>query len=258
MTAIETELRDTVKTLNGALRRKSPRLASVLLADLFAELPGVPASKTLQDAAARTATALQDTEARAVFFSLGLQLWNRLSATNALSRERARVLATRLAPCAGFPQLLFFLERDADARGFDDVKAVFAGELDDAFPSFRAQRGVSTFGLPLLHALGATRDGIDVKLDSNEQLKRLSVKNGGPTLNLTAPGVGTFSETGKAGGYGFAVGEKYEAGAVHTTFCSPWHDGEESTEKKEWVCWVLECIGSITSRVASGGRASRG
>lgn len=250
--SIETELRDTVKTLNGALKRRSPPLASVLLADLFAALPGVPVSKALQEAAARTATALQDSDARAVFFSLGVQLWNRLGATDALSRERAKVLATRLAPCARFPELLFFLEQDARSRGFDDVETLIAAELDDAFPSFRAQRGVATFSLPLLDALGATRDGLDVKLDEHQQLKRLSVKGkGGPTLTITSAGVGTFSETGKSGGYGFAVGEKYERGAVHTTFCSPWHDGEESTQEMEWLCWVLQCIGSITARVGS-------
>ena len=245
--SIETELRDTVKTLNGALQRKSPPLASVLLADLFSALPGVPASKTLAAAAERTATALQSADARAVFFSLGVQLWNRLGASKALSRERALVLATRLAPCARFPALLFFLEQDARARGFDESAQAFGDELDEAFPSFRAARGVATFGLPLLEALGATRAALKLKLDEHGDLKRIGFENG-VTLTITGPGEGSFSETGKRGGYGFHVGERYSGGQVHTTLCSPWHDGEESSATKEWVCWVLECISSITAR----------
>jgi hypothetical protein len=243
-TSIEHELRQTVKTLEGATKRKHPPPpASALLADLFASLPGVRVPDAVTALAHQAGRALHDADARATFFSLGVALWNRLSAHQALSRERALVLAERLAPCAKFPELLFFLECDADTRGFDEVRAVFAATLDEHFPRFRATRGTATFGLRLLEAVGATHDAITLELDDDGQLKR-ALKNG-VVLHLSAPGTGSFTQTGKRGGYGFHVSEKYEGGAVHTTLCSPWHDGAESSENKEWVCWVLECLSAL-------------
>ncbi|MFT3713158.1 MAG: hypothetical protein QM817_36350 [Archangium sp.] len=243
-TSIEQELRQSVKTLEGATKKKTPPpAASALLADVFASLPGLRVPDAVTALAHQAARALHDADARASFFSLGLALWNRLSAHEALSRERAMVLAERLAPCARFPHFLSFLESDAKARGFDDVSAVLAEARLENFASFVPE--TATFGLHLLEAVGATHDSIELELDDHEQLKR-AMKNG-VALHLTSPGAGSFTQTGKRGGYGFYVSEKFENGQVISTLCSPWHDGEESLEPKDWVRWVLECLASLTA-----------
>lgn len=63
------------------------------------------------------------------------------------------------------------------------------------------------------------------------------------------PGSGHFTFMSHGGGYGYFVDEVYRDGAVHTTFCSPWHDGEESSEKMEWGAWVQAALETLQSIV---------
>jgi hypothetical protein len=253
---VEAELRETVATL-AALAEPSVPPVSALLADLFAALKGTAsdAGSSLQEAAARAELALQDASARATFFSLGVQLWQRLAGGGALTAARAEVLAPRLARCARFPALLFWLECDARTRGLDDAARLFATELDEAFPRFRAHRGRGTFEPELLDAVGAGALSLELQ---HGVLREASVDDGRSrtSLVITGPGEGRFASSGKRGGYGFIVDERYSGGAVHTTLYSPWHDGSESREEREWVCWVLECLGSLTqaARAATRGR----
>jgi hypothetical protein len=249
---LEQELRDTAKTIADTLPESEGRAVGPLFADLFSALPGVEAPASLREAAKGVATAREDADARQTFFALGVKLWTRLVEADAMEQGRARVLAERLAPCAELPALLFFLERDAADHGLVEGEAVFAHELDRRFPSFRRGRGHAAIERPLLDALGATPESkprLQLELHPNGRLASLRVAaEGGPSLTLSAGGgAGRFTHTGTRGGYGFHVDERYAEGRVHTTLNSPWHDGCESSEAKEWVCWVLECLGSIVA-----------
>ena len=76
----------------------------------------------------------------------------------------------------------------------------------------------------------------------------MSTSNGGVKLTLgPRPGRGSFDQTGSRGGYGFAVGETYEDGHACGMLCSPWHDGEEYRQPKDWMMWVLENVSEIVS-----------
>lgn len=67
-------------------------------------------------------------------------------------------------------------------------------------------------------------------------------------LDLDAqPGAGRFTFTSHAGGMGFYIEEEYRDGEVHTTFCSPWHDGEQSSEPMPWREWVDTALASLAS-----------
>ncbi len=251
----EQELRDTVKTLAETLPEHPDRPVGALFAQLFSTLPGLEAPALLHAAAKGARAARRDPDARRTFFALGVKLWTRLLEAGALDAGRARVLAECLAPCAELPALLFLLECDAAGHSLPEAAAAFAGELDRRFPAFRRRRGQAAVDRPLLSALGATPEdtpGLELALHPNGALASLRVPGEkGPSLTLDAAGgSGRYSHTGKRGGYGFHVDERYSKGAVHTTLYSPWHDGSEGDEAKEWVVWVLECIGSVVAEAA--------
>ena len=66
------------------------------------------------------------------------------------------------------------------------------------------------------------------------------------------PGRGSFHLVEKRGGYGTAITERYAGGRVHSTFNSPWHDGEESSYAAPWTKWVLGSLDDI-ARIAGRG-----
>ena len=66
------------------------------------------------------------------------------------------------------------------------------------------------------------------------------------------PGRGSFHLVEKLGGYGTAISERYANGRVHSTFNSPWHDGEESSYAAPWTKWILGNLDDI-ARVAGRG-----
>lgn len=63
------------------------------------------------------------------------------------------------------------------------------------------------------------------------------------------PGSGHFTFLAHAGGYGVYTDERYRDGAVHSTLCSPWHDGEESEQPMDWRAWVRAALASLESLV---------
>ncbi len=74
------------------------------------------------------------------------------------------------------------------------------------------------------------------------------------------PGSGHFRIVEKLGGYGTMISENYRSGGVVTVLNTPWHDGEESVERKSWTRWVEECLASLaqlTSRPARPARSAK-
>lgn len=244
----ERQILDSIETLATELPTAVDRPLGALLAALFSELGVVP--DVVRDAARSAATARELPDVRQRFFALVSRFWDFLGESDALGAERARVIASHLARCADHPALLFFFERDATSRGLSAASRCFARELALRFPHFRRQRQRAVIDRTLLELLGAPAELL--RFHSNGHLASFAVPvRDGPSLTLDArPGSGRFSQVGKRGGSGFVIDERFSAGRVHTTFNSPWHDGVESSEPGEWVCWVLQNVGTIVSHVA--------
>lgn len=67
-------------------------------------------------------------------------------------------------------------------------------------------------------------------------------------LDLDArSGSGRFTFLSHAGGSGYYIEEDYRDGAVHSTFCSPWHDGEQSRERMDYHAWVQAALETLES-----------
>ena len=73
-----------------------------------------------------------------------------------------------------------------------------------------------------------------------------SMNEGSLELDET-PGAGRFAITQKIGGYGTYTTELYRDGAIVTTLCTPWHDGEESREPMPWTKWVLASLDALAA-----------
>ena len=74
-------------------------------------------------------------------------------------------------------------------------------------------------------------------------------RSGRLTLEV-APGRGYFAFQSRMGGHGVAINEDYRDGAAYSVFCSPWHDGEESTEPVPWLRWVAGALDSLERLLA--------
>jgi hypothetical protein len=178
-------------------------------------------------------------------------LWNQLIELEALSAPRAAVIARALAAVVTSPAQLFFFEHQAAGLRLEEATRSFAAALDRQHPNFRPRRSRLKIERALLEDAGFDLARLDASFHPDGHLRALSPPPGidGPRLELDpTPGRGRYSETGKRGGYGFVVEERYADGHARGVLCSPWHDGEEYRTPKEWLIWVLECVGEIASR----------
>jgi hypothetical protein len=81
------------------------------------------------------------------------------------------------------------------------------------------------------------------------RVRRDRHRSGQLTLDA-APGSAYFTFESRMGGYGVAVSEEYRDGAVHSTLCTPWHDGEEASEPMAWRRWVDGALDSLARLIA--------
>jgi len=96
--------------------------------------------------------------------------------------------------------------------------------------------------------------GVTVRFHASGHLALVHVrgdrKRNGRLELAEAPGRGHFSLLTHAGGAGVYVDETYRDGAIHTTLCTPWHDGVESRTRAEFRAWVLAALDSLASIAA--------
>ena len=244
----EAELGASAQSIVEEIERDPGKPRARLFADLFARLLGPEAPPVLLE---HRQDVLIDPESsrREGIASISSSLWRRLLQLDALDAARAHVLSEVLAALLDAPAVLYYFEYEANARGHSSAAAIFASALDARFPAFRSQADGMLITLDLLRSAGVDLDGLRVELHPSGHLRRLAPRGSGkgaPTLELDArPGGGRYGETGKRGGYGFLISERYEAGHASGTLCSPWHDGDEYREAKPWLVWVLECASEI-------------
>ncbi len=242
------ELAASAESVLEELRARPEKERARLFADLFARLLGESAPTELHT---HRQSVLGDAERSRTegIASISSALWRRLIELEGLDAQRADVLAEVLGALIEAPAVLSYFEFEASAHGLSNAARILAEALDARFPGFVETRARLPITRDVLEGAGLDLSGLQVQFHSTGHLRRLAPRSAGrgaPTLELDSePGRGRYGQTGKRGGYGFLVSERYEAGHASGTFCSPWHDGEEYQNAKPWLVWVLECASEI-------------
>lgn len=261
------ELEGSAMTVVEAVRAEPENVRARLCADLFVRLLGPEAPALLGEV--RTSLLLDVARSREEgFLHLAAGLWRRLKQLGALNEARGSALAEVLGELIGAPGVLFAFAYEAQSSGLRPTARHLNAALDRRFPDFRAQADRWVIDRELLVSVGIELDHLDHEFHPNGHLRHLRPRGamaGAPVLELEErPGRGRYGETGKQGGYGFIVDERYEGGQVTGTLNSPWHDGETYANPKPWLVWVLECAAEIAGhrpapKVAGGkSKSTRG
>lgn len=167
-----------------------------------------------------------------------------------LARHRARFRDTRSADWKvrakelGLDRLLFHLANGLrEARMSKDAAAILerrAAEIGEARAADVTPGLIDASYVP---------EGLTASFHRNGHLARVAVKRGklrnGELVLDEQPGSGHFTIVEKRGGYGTMICENYRDGTVVQTLNTPWHDGEEASEKKPWTRWVEECLADL-------------
>ncbi|MCC7386422.1 MAG: hypothetical protein IT384_31580 [Deltaproteobacteria bacterium] len=246
----ESEIRESASTLDAHLAEHPEQRRAQLLAGFVSALLGDEAPDRLRRHGLSVVEHAEEARREGVG-AIASGLWNRLIALEALTPERAETIAVALAAMMTSPAQLFFFERQAADLKLEGAARHFGGALDQRHPDFRRDRRRLKIDRALLEDAGVELARLNVSFYADGHLHTLSPQIGtdGPCLDLDpAPGRGRYSETGKRGGYGFIVEERYEDGCAVGQLFSPWHDGDEYRTPKEWLIWVLECASEIASR----------
>ncbi|HTR49430.1 MAG TPA: hypothetical protein VMJ10_01910 [Kofleriaceae bacterium] len=209
------QLRETRDTLLAHLRDKPDDFNALVLADVIGELDADPSLSAH----------------RAHFRAIRPDDW----------REQARV--------HGLDRVLYHLAEGLRSSGFGkDAIPVFerrADEIAEARAPGVAPGSIDASFVP--DALTTSRRARVVYAGTELASVRVTVNAdvyGSLSLD-TARCTGEFELVEPRGGSGTAIYETYADGAVHTTLCTPWHDGTESTEPKIWTRWVMDCIADL-------------
>lgn len=242
------ELMASAKTVLEELAAHPDNPRARLLADLFARLLGADAPAGLSSRCQSLFEDVARSRGEGVAY-IASGLWRRLIQLESLEPDRALVLAEILAQLLESPVVLHYCEHEARSLALHAAADRLGAALDQRFPGFRGWSERALIDRSVFDQVGLDLSGLDADFYPSGHLRRLSrrqAKRGSPVLELDAePGRGRYGETGRQGGYGFMVDERYEDGHAVGVLCSPWHDGEEYRSKKPWLAWVLECGGEI-------------
>lgn len=242
------ELLASAEPVQAELAAHPGHARAELLADLFARLLG---TKTPPGLSSRRRSLFEDvarSRAEGVAY-IASGIWRRLIQLESLEPTSADPLAEVLGELVESPVVLHYLEYEARGLALRAAADRLRAALDRRFPGFRAGSDHALVDRAVLSQAGLDLSRLVVDYHASGHLRRLARRrpeSGSPVLELEAePGRGRYGETGRRGGYGFIVDERYEDGHAIGVLCSPWHDGEEYRTSKPWLVWVLECAGEI-------------
>jgi len=244
------QIAPTLATLEEELARRPDSPRALALAVILADLAGgeVPIPPLVSAAAAKRGRGTRRLDG--ALTHLLWTLWDGLEGQRALTAERAEALARPLIRSLRDPLSLLRLKRKCvpfrhvlPASLFDRAICRRAPRYLEELPTLKIDRafleGIMTPEEAQRVTLGFHPDG---------GLRRLASRRSRASLTLDpVPGSGRFVEEGKRGGSGFLTQEHYRDGGVSGTFNSPWHDGEEYTEKIDWPLWVAEAVRSVVA-----------
>lgn len=185
-----------------------------------------------------------------------------------LATQRRRFRATRPADwkvrarALGLDRLLFHLARGwREAKIGRDVVPVLerrAAEISEARAAGVPRGHIDRSFVPR-QLTGDPR--VEMAFHPNGHLARVAIQidslHHGELVLDRRPGSGHFTIVEKRGGSGTLISERYRRGGVVTTLNTPWHDGEESFEKKSWTRWVEENLAQLARLSALKGPRRR-
>ena len=244
-----TQISETVQTLERELVRdpaspRALRLAAVL-ADLSAgEVPLPPAVA----AAAKSAEARRPPDEALI--TLLWSTWDGFESEGFLTAARAEALARPLIQGLRDPLHVLRLKRKAARYRERLPESLFDRAIGAIDPGYLGALPTLKIDRAFLKALLSRGEAARIKATFHPggHLRRLASLRGKANLELDPlPGSGRFVQEGKRGGYGFLTSEHYRNGGISGTFNSPWHDGEEYSEKIDWPLWVSEAARSVVT-----------
>jgi hypothetical protein len=248
-----TQICDTRRLLVAQLLDEPDDFRALFLADVFAEVD--PERDPELRTHAKRAHAMRGELGTTVWFARARELGLDVLLFNLCAgMERAGfgkvafpVLARHAATISANPRILALLRSYVREIGDRKAGAIIDAAIASRAPALAAGRIERAF---VPDALLAAR-GVVVRFHPSGHLAEVRIRgdrrsSGRLVLDLK-PGGGHLVYTAHSGGAGFVVDETYRDGAIQSTFCSPWHDGEESTERMEWTRWIAEALASLES-----------
>lgn len=242
------QIAPTLETLEEELARRPESPRALALAGILADLAGgeVPVPPLVAAAAARRARGAGRLDG--TLTQLLWTLWEGLEGQRALTAERAETLARPLIRSLRDPLALLRLKRKCAVFRPVLPESLFDRAIRRLDPGYLKEMPVLKIDRAFLQGIMTSEEArrVTMEFHSDGRLRRLASRRGKAFLELdSVPGSGRFVEEGTRGGSGFLTSERYRDGGVSGTFNSPWHDGEEYTEKIDWPLWVAEAIRSI-------------
>lgn len=258
-----TQICDTRRTLLAHLRDEPDDFKALCMADVIAELD--PERDPALREHARRAHALRGQlgagwRARAREHGLDILLFNLCEGMHRAEIGRAALptLARRAAEISANPRVLALLREHM--RDLGERTTVTAIDAAIAARAPRLAAGIIEAGF-LPEALAANpRASVHFHRSGHLAAVRIAGerRQTGMLVLESRPGTGHLAYTARMAGHGYVVDEHYRDGAIHSTFCSPWHDGVETSEPMPWARWVAESLASLEGivPVKAAGHAS--
>jgi len=246
-----TQICDTRRLLDARLAEQPDDFVALALADVFAELdperdPELR-SHAKRSHALRGELGAQAWCARAREHRVDVLLFNLFGGLfrGGFGHAALPVLARRTAEISANPRILGLLRGYTQELGCRDVTSTIDAAIARSTPALAAGRIERAFVPEGL----LDRSGVVVRFHPSGHLAAVRIrgdrKHGGSLVLDEAPGTAHLVYRTHGGGSGYVVDEHYRDGAIHATVCSPWHDGDPSTEPMEWSRWVAEALGSL-------------
>jgi len=162
------------------------------------------------------------------------------------------VLARRIAEISTNPRILALLREYMRAHHERDMVTVIQAAIVARVPGLAAGRIERAF---VPETLLANR-GVSVQFHRSGHLAAVRIagdrRSSGSLVLDENPGSGHLAYTARMAGHGYVVDEHYRDAAIHSTYCSPWHDGAETSEPIEWTRWVAEALSSLEALCPAG------
>lgn len=257
-----TQITETRRMLDARLREEPDDFMALALADVFAELD--PEREPGLRCHARRAHELRGRlgatswQSRARDLGLDIVLFNLCAGLHRADFGHAAlpVLARRATEVTINPRILALLRDYMRELGERDVITAIDSAIARRAPALAIGRIERAF----VPALLLDHAAVAVRFHPSGHLAAVRIRGDrrtSGTLTLEpAPGTAHLVYTAHTGGSGYVVDEHYRDGAIHGTYNSPWHDGTESREPRDWACWVAEALASLEGIVPALARKS--
>jgi hypothetical protein len=251
-----TQICETRRTLLAHLRDEPDDFKALCMADVVAELD--PEKDPALREHARRAHALRARlgaawSERAREHGMDILLFNLCEGMQRaeIGRSALPTLARRAAEVTSNPRILALLREHM--RELDERTTIAA--IDAAIAARAPRLASGMIEAAFLPEPLVSNPRVAVRFHRSGHLAAVRItgdrRQTGMLVLEQRPGSGHLAYTARMAGHGYVVDEHYRDGAIHSTYCSPWHDGVESSEQMPWTRWVAEALASLEGIVPS-------